>query len=248
MTVQTQWSGLMVTDWLDGVAPANALVRMLSGSVPVQIEFAPRPEFGQVAAQLHQVGDELRVFGSNEPMALVAPGVEWTIADDAGHHTARAIVDLAARGGSLVLELRIGDGVPPDTPAPTTDQALQRQNAAEKSWREWAGQLRLPRYAREHVLRSALTLRALRYEPTLAIIAAGTTSLPEEMGGVRNWDYRYCWLRDAAMSAHALVSLGSGEEAEGLLLLDPGDHRAGTERAPGTAAPTLHSGRFRARR
>ena len=62
-----------------------------------------------------------------------------------------------------------------------------------------------------------MTLRALYYEPTGAIIAAGTTSLPEEMGGVRNWDYRYCWLRDAAMSAQTLVDLGSTAEAEGLL-------------------------------
>ena len=59
------------------------------------------------------------------------------------------------------------------------------------------------------MLRSALTLRGLCHEPTGAILAAATTSLPEELGGVRNWDYRYCWLRDAAMTARALVDLGS---------------------------------------
>ena len=65
--------------------------------------------------------------------------------------------------------------------------------------------------------RSALTLRGLVHADTGAIMAAATTSLPEEIGGVRNWDYRYCWIRDAAMTAASLVSLGSTDEAEGYL-------------------------------
>jgi len=64
--------------------------------------------------------------------------------------------------------------------------------------------------------RSALTLRGLVHADTGAIMAAATTSLPEEIGGVRNWDYRYCWIRDAAMTASALVSLGSIAEAEAI--------------------------------
>src|SRR6185369_10561628 len=62
---------------------------------------------------------------------------------------------------------------------------------------------------RDEVLRSALVLRGLCHEPTGSILAAATTSLPEQLGGVRNWDYRFCWIRDAAMSAAALVRLGS---------------------------------------
>ncbi len=215
MTVETRWSGLTVTDTLQGDEPETVLVRVLSGSVPVRLSFAPRPEFGQVPTQLEPVGDELRVFGSNDPMALVAAGVTWRIVEDGGHHTAHATVDLAKVGGTVTLELRLGGNGPPGDHGAAAVQA--RQTASEREWREWSSTLRLPTTARELVLRSALTLRALCYRPTGAIIAAGTSSLPEEMGGVRNWDYRYCWLRDAAMSAQSLVMLGSGEEAEAML-------------------------------
>ena len=212
MSVETRWSGLTVTDTLLDEEPGTVLVRVLTGSVPVKISFAPRPEFGQVPTQLEPHGDALRVFGSNDPMALVAPGLVWHIVEDGGHHTAHATVDLRAAGGSVALELRLGTD-----PRPPQVSALERQTATDRTWQEWSASLRLPARARELVLRSALTLRALCYRPTGAVLAAGTSSLPEEIGGVRNWDYRYCWLRDAAMSAQALVLLGSGEEAEALL-------------------------------
>jgi trehalose-phosphatase len=215
MSVETRWSGLTVTDFLGGTAPDSSFVRVLDGHVRARVSFAPRPEFGQVPTQLQPVGDELRVYGSNEPMTLVAPGVEWEVVDDGGHHTAHAIVDLSKLGGTVTLELRFNGPAP--APVGTVAEVRAHQSDAERLWREWAAGLRLPQRARELVRRSALTLKALYYEPTGAIIAAGTSSLPEEMGGVRNWDYRYCWLRDAAMSAQSLVELGSTAEAEGLL-------------------------------
>jgi trehalose-phosphatase len=222
MTVETRWSGLTVTDWLGGPPPAmddeqntldSTLVRTLTGHGHTALEFAPRPEYGQVGIRLQPLGDGLLVLGSSEPVALYSPHVNWDIVDDGGHDTARAVVDLTAAGGSVTLELRLGShGLDPHPTA--TDE---RRSAAERSWRDWAASLRLPGVAREHVLRSALTLRGLCHEPTGAILAAATTSLPEELGGVRNWDYRYCWPRDAAMSARALVDLGSLAEAEALL-------------------------------
>jgi trehalose-phosphatase len=218
MTVETRWSGLTVTDWLDaGSRPGTSLMRLLTGKAAVRLEFAPRPEFGQVPIQLQAVGDELRVNGSNEPIRLVARGVDWEIVQDDGHQTARAIVDLSAVGGAVALELRMGDNGPDEPAVLDPTQAQRRQEESERPWLDWARSLRLPTMARDHVLRSALTLRGLCYEPTGAIVAAATTSLPEELGGIRNWDYRYCWLRDAAMSARVLVDLGSLDEANALL-------------------------------
>ncbi|WP_412541899.1 trehalose-phosphatase [Longispora sp. K20-0274] len=217
MVVETRWSGLTVTDWLDAShedGEKTVLVRHLAGEERAQITFAPRPEFGQVPVRLQPMGDGgLHVLGSNEPIALYAPGLEWDIQDDAGHDTARAVVDLAAVGGEYTIELRCGTS---DLSAPTV-AALTRRDAIDAENREWLSRLNPPKLAREEVLRSALTLRALCDAPTGAILAAATTSLPETIGGIRNWDYRYCWLRDAAMTARALVDLGSAHEAEAYL-------------------------------
>jgi trehalose-phosphatase len=243
MTVETRWSGLTVTDFLDEAAvagagaaafaatpagrvgarqagstgssgdPGNTLVRVLTGTGQATIEFTPRPEFGQISIRLQPLGDGLVVLGSAEPMVLHAPGVDWTIIDDGGTDSAKATVDLGSAGGSLTLELRLGSASVEAHEIPAGD----RQTATERRWSEWTSSLKLPVTARDPVLRSALTLRGLWYEPSGGFMAAATSSLPEELGGVRNWDYRYCWPRDAALSARALVDLGSYEEAESLV-------------------------------
>src|SRR5262249_35438737 len=224
MTVETRWSGLTITDWLYVHPVGNggsqlsdnhgtALIRVLSGTARAKIELAPRPEFGQLPIRLHPLGQGLLVLGSSEPIALHSPGIEWDIVGDGGNEIARATIDLSAMGGSSVLELRLGTSNLDAHPI----VAGKRQEVTEQRSQEWAASLRLPSVAREAVLRSALTLRGLCHQPPGAILAAATTSLPEELGGVRNWDYRYCWLRDAAMTARVLVDLGSLEEAEGLL-------------------------------
>src|SRR5205085_5764599 len=86
--------------------------------------------------------------------------------------------------------------------------------AAERFWAEWSGRARVePGESRDAVMRSLITLKALTYAPTGGIVAAPTTSLPETPGGMRNWDYRFCWLRDGALGIHALILAGLREEA-----------------------------------
>lgn len=225
MTVETRWSGLTVTDWLDTpdtettpdgpaiVSADSTLVRVLTGHGRAQLEFAPRPEFGQVAVQLQPLDDGLLVLGSNDPVALYSPGVTWEVVGDGVFETAKAVVDLSAANEPVVLEMRFGT----HSLEHHRQSIQERQATAEQPWKDWVATLRLPATGRDLVARSALTLRGLCHQPSGSILAAATTSLPEELGGVRNWDYRYCWLRDAALTARALVDLGSTDEAEALL-------------------------------
>ncbi|MFZ2173100.1 MAG: trehalose-phosphatase [Rhodococcus sp. (in: high G+C Gram-positive bacteria)] len=213
MTVQTRWASLAVTDYLphDVRVGRTDFTRVISGQAAAVLTFAPRPEFGQGQVQLEVVPEGLRVHGTNEPYVLRAPGVEWDITTDGNQQTATAVVDPS--DGDIVLELRCGteDIEPSAVPEP------QRRAEAESYWSDWTKTLTLPTLKPDLMKRSALTLRGLVHADSGSIMAAATTSLPEEVGGVRNWDYRYCWLRDAALTASALVSLGSLGEAEGYL-------------------------------
>lgn len=213
MTVQTRWASLTVTDYLPhDVQPSRTdLTRVITGRAKAVVSFAPRPEFGQMAVQLEPDTDGLRVSGTSEPMVLRSPGVHWDITTDGTQQTAFAVVDPSQ--GPVVLELRCGT----EDLGPSHISEPERREMAESYWRDWANTLDLPPLKRDLMKRSALTLRGLVHAPSGSILAAATTSLPEEIGGVRNWDYRYCWLRDAALTASALVRLGSLEEAENYL-------------------------------
>lgn len=160
-------------------------------------------------------------------MCLRSPAVLWSVVDDAGHDTATAQFDLDALGGRVKLELRCGTANVRSDSMPEQE----RRSASQAHWQKWVDRLKIPKFHTEEVRRSAVALKALCHTPTGAIVAAPTTSLPEEIGGVRNWDYRYCWLRDAAMTASALVRLGSHSEAMGFLdwLLSVVEERGGAE-------------------
>ena len=213
MTVQTKWASLQVTDYLphDVGQGQTALTRVITGKATAVVTFAPRPEFGKAWASLEPDVDGLRVLGTADPMVLRSPGVVWNIVSDGSQQTAHAEVDPS--NGPIVLELRLGTDDLSEHPW----AEVERRRASEAYWKDWADGLDLPPLKRDLMKRSALTLRGLVHAESGSIMAAATTSLPEDIGGVRNWDYRYCWLRDAALTAAALVDVGSTAEAENYL-------------------------------
>ncbi len=210
MVVETRWRDITVTDCLDcsaGRAFLRAgrtdLLRTIEGRGPVRIDFAPRLDFGRRPTRLRIVDGGLAIEGTLDPIVLRSPGVTWTLREEGPHQRAEAVYEL--RGEPLHLELRYGLSTTKDLVVPS---ALRTEQTG-RLWELWANTLRLPTLHRALVLRSALVLKALCYGPSGAIAAAGTTSLPETIGGVRNRDYRFCWLRDAALAATALARLGS---------------------------------------
>lgn len=214
MILETQYENLRITDYLDcsgGRARRRAgrseLVRKIEGSGRVRCVFAPRIDFGRVETGILVRDGGLEVVGAPEPIVLASENIEWTIEREGLHQTAIAEFDLDAK--AVVFELRYGAG----HVAPGTQSTVERERETFEYWERWTERLELPEIEPELVLRSALVLRALTYGPSGGIAAAATTSLPEHLGGVRNWDYRYVWLRDAALSAEALVLLGSHGEA-----------------------------------
>lgn len=218
LVLETRWPGLTVTDYLDcgfGRAFQRAgrtdLIRVIEGARACRIRFAPRLDFGRIPTRLRVRERGLEVEGASDPIVLYSPGVEWTVLADGSHQTAEAI--LTPGSGAIVLELRAGTA----NDRPPVQQEDDRRRSNERYWSTWAASLRPPMFARAEVVRSALFLRALAYGPTGALAAAGTTSLPEQIGGQRNWDYRYCWPRDAAMAAAALVRIGNTGTAMRLL-------------------------------
>lgn len=209
--LRTNWDTFSVTDYFDcsaGRAYQRAgrsdLLRVVEGSGRVRVRFAPRLDFGRMRTHLGVRDDGLVVEGSADPIVLRAPGLDWKLIDTGRHHTAVAEFELQP-GEPVVLDLRYGTAslrpLPLDEPS--------RRAQTERFWTLWADSLVLPEIEPALVKRSALVIKGLCYGPSGAISAAATTSLPETAGGERNWDYRYCWLRDGALSAAALVRLGS---------------------------------------
>lgn len=206
----TEWQGLRVTDYLDASggrayqkAGRTDLIRVIEGTVPARVCFAPRLDFGRIATRLKERENGIEIDGSNDPITLRAPGVTWSIQPDSIHHTAVATVDPSS--GPIVLELRYGTA---NLAAPT-DLEPERREQNRRFWSGWSRSLRLPSLHPTLVKRSALVIKSLCHGPNGGIAAAATTSLPELIGGTRNWDYRYCWPRDAAMAAASLVRLGN---------------------------------------
>ncbi|MFJ5263405.1 glycoside hydrolase family 15 protein [Streptomyces sp. NPDC088387] len=193
------------------------------GSVAFRARVAPRFEYGAQPHTLHMV-DGTAVFRCAQlSIALTA-----TVPLEADGPDARAEFKLA-EGETAVFALdQVGDEVPPRGCA--SGEAEEQFATTVAYWRHWLSSSKYRGRWREMVHRSALTLKLLTYAPTGAIVAAPTTSLPEQLGGERNWDYRYVWVRDAAFAVYALLRLGFTQEAREFMEfltrhISPGDGR-----------------------
>ncbi|MDO0917230.1 glycoside hydrolase family 15 protein [Streptomyces sp. DT2A-34] len=180
------------------------------GSIPFRTRVAPRFDYGTRPHTVRRVGD-VTVFES-EKLSL---GLTATMPLEVDGLDVCAEFKLS-EGESAVFALdQVGGEIDPRRCART--EAEEQFNSTVAYWRHWLSASKYRGRWREMVHRSALTLKLLTYAPTGAIVAAPTTSLPEQPGGERNWDYRYVWIRDAAFCVYALLRLGFTGEAEAFM-------------------------------
>lgn len=180
------------------------------GTLPFRARVAPRFAYGTVPHTVHVDSGQAVFTTPALKLALTS-----TVPVEVAGQDVWSLFKLR-EGESAVFALdRITDEVAPRFCAVT--EAERDFKATVRYWRHWLSQSRYRGRWREMVHRSALTLKLLTYAPTGAIIAAPTTSLPERIGGERNWDYRYVWIRDAAFCVYALLRLGFTDEAEAFM-------------------------------
>src|SRR4051794_18660112 len=193
-------------------APHEVLrsVEGVSGSVELAMELVPRPEYGLVRPLIRVVDGGAKTFGGPNRIE-VAASVPLELRD-AGLHAAFAVGAGERLGFAMVW-------APPehrDPPRPTAPDAVaERVDDVVEAWRSWEAEHDV--YSgphRELVRHSARVLKGLTYRPTGAIVAAPTTSLPETVGGERNWDYRFSWIRDLSLTIEALYIGACSDEAE----------------------------------
>ncbi|MEV0381674.1 glycoside hydrolase family 15 protein [Nonomuraea sp. NPDC050643] len=194
-------------------ADRHRLIRRITcvrGTMPFYARVAPRFDYARQPHTVHQDGSRTMFESESLCLALSASVPVETDGRDAWSR-----FDLR-EGEHAVLALdRVGAGV--EFRGCPIEEAEEEFAATVRFWRKWLSASRYRGRWREVVHRSALTLKLLTYAPTGGIVAAPTTSLPEQIGGVRNWDYRYVWVRDAAFCVYALLRLGFTEEAEAFM-------------------------------
>jgi GH15 family glucan-1,4-alpha-glucosidase len=180
------------------------IVEGLSGRVRLRMELIVRFDYGAIVPWVHRAGGILLFTAGPDTLELAASvPVEG--------ENMKSVAEFSVNAGereSFVLNYRPShlDTLPIIDP----EQALSQ---TEEGWREWSSRCTYRGRWKDAVGRSLITLKALTYKPTGGLIAAPTTSLPELPGGVRNWDYRYCWLRDATFTLNALLLAGYDDEA-----------------------------------
>jgi GH15 family glucan-1,4-alpha-glucosidase len=211
LILESEWDTprgtVRVTDFMpprDGAPQLIRIVEGVTGRVPMRSALRMRFSYGRVVPWVHK--------HEGRTVAVAGPDSVWF--DTACETYGKALTTYAdftvAPGDRIAFTIswEPSHKKPPALPEP--EQALE---ATEDFWRDWVDQCTYHGPYREAVVRSLITLKALTYAPTGGIVAAPTTSLPEEIGGVRNWDYRYTWLRDAAITLSSLLRTGYRDEA-----------------------------------
>lgn len=197
------------TDEDDSPAVVRTLIG-ISGEVPVQMRWVIRFAYGDSVPWIRRIrtDDTEYILAVAGPEAVTLHGdlLPYRIDHERAHGAAFTI------DAGEELSWALSYCADPDVHQPALDPADELAKT-EQWWRDWAACLRYDGPHRDAVQRSLVTLKALTYAPTGGIVAAPTASLPETLGGSRNWDYRYCWLRDATLTLLALDNFGATEEA-----------------------------------
>jgi GH15 family glucan-1,4-alpha-glucosidase len=230
LILQTQWDTpdgvVRVTDFMppreNGEPPVLVrIVTGVSGTVDMNVTLRLRMGYGSVVPWVRKANGGIRAFAGPDSIWLRTP------ASLTGGNLAHTATIRVAAGDAVPFVLTY---VPSYASEPAHPDAFKSLAETRKFWEDWVSRCTYDGTYRDAVIRSLITLKALTYRPTGGIVAAGTTSLPEDIGGVRNWDYRYCWLRDATITLEALLRTGYTDEARAWRLWlgraiagDPGD-------------------------
>jgi GH15 family glucan-1,4-alpha-glucosidase len=180
------------------------IVEGLSGKVDLRMELVVRFDYGSIVPWVRRAEDVLLITAGPDTLEL------YGSVDVKGENMRTVAEFCVSEGGRESFVLNYRPSHLTTLPAIDAQRALAETTAR---WHEWSGGCRYEGRWADSVMRSLITLKALTYKPTGGMVAAPTTSLPEQTGGVRNWDYRYCWLRDATFTLSALLLAGFHEEA-----------------------------------
>ncbi|HET9468749.1 MAG TPA: glycoside hydrolase family 15 protein [Vicinamibacterales bacterium] len=203
----TPTGSVRVTDFMPVRRTEPDLIRIVDGirgEVAMQMELVIRFDYGAIVPWVRRIDGVLQAIGGPDALALSTP-----ISTYGANHTTRA--DFIVRAGDRVPFVLTWFASHDPVPAPI--DPIDALADTRQWWEDWAAQCTYHGPWRDAVLRSLLTLKCLTFGPTGGIVAAATTSLPEQIGGVRNWDYRYCWIRDATFTLYSLIMSGYTDEA-----------------------------------
>ncbi|WP_369245644.1 glycoside hydrolase family 15 protein [Streptomyces sp. R41] len=214
LVLDTEWDtdegSVRVTDLMPQREHAPDLVRViegLSGRVTMRSLLRLRFDYGSIVPWMRRAdGHRVAVAGPDSVWLRSEPPVRTWGKDFCTYS------EFTVEKGEKVAFVLTWH--PSHQPRPPLCDPFEALRTSVEDWQAWAARCRYDGPHRDIVVRSLITLKALTYAPTGGIVAAPTTSLPEELGGVRNWDYRYCWLRDSTLTLGALLEAGYLEEAE----------------------------------